>query len=1209
MTTQGKHAQPTRDFSGEIKEYQTLADRLSAAEAFIGARVWEYRDRDNTLFIDLDLPSEEYELHLSLLRDALSTEQFIPQNTENLYEQIPLVFLSSLVHHALTSETTDFWPSYFASLKVANPEFLRGLIQRDLEALLDRKKLENFKNTELANRYVNKIRLHAGIPALELPPLIDRIQADRRHDASLTIEDADEYAKRLVKELQEAKGKASRLQTIRTLALALPERMSGLIARLFEFVVDIESLDEPPSVEDLKGMQFLPELMLRQALSHLSGGAGADETDSGSLSFELPEPKLFLDPESLELKVIIPATQESTYPDSEAVWTIVVDGARQVFEQERDWATGGWAELECVLTHPYRELLVIGPGNTVFKMESAALTKRDYLLFRADGWLYANQNTLSKAETLLLSPAGTNVQLTGKGRVNRRGQVAGWPRWVVRAIAAGDTGRLSIDFGRTKANLEVKVSREAIFDVEKAVIPWVFSSDSRPVLSASPTVWIPEGKESWVLCYYQLFNNERILLDEYPVEDSLKGTAFDVFDRANDPWVGRYEVQVFRDGKHQSTNTFNMAEDLTVELSYENWAQRGHFRSPDPKAKSFSLTKATAAFGENGGRRLAIGKNSVAISSSIQSQTVRVASAYDRQQYFLDVVIRPPAMSYSIPEKDARMKWYIEPVAFSFDDLDDIGEFQLKFPQTVYDPQLSLVPMTGNKAHSPTAIALRKGSRANTWVLDVAQLKQQMKKAATYILAAQWYISSYEEWARGRFPRATAASLRDRAYKDERNPAYSTVAQINKDPLLKAATVNDDNLKLSWGREIKKKVDLRVWSISDPLAPATSLVASGDSVELPEDLCDGSTLIVEAKEQEFLSTWNPARPTKKAVIVNGLSPLFNPLAKQRGNRWLFAPVQNHQLMGSEMSTVWQIRDRFHAVLDSASTNETNGLGALAQTTKTYLENNPRVSVNTLSESAIEESRQLSAYIRANLADKSLSVWATAGDIHPVPWIGLLQEMSDVRVLTSRLKTEAAREELQESLDFIKEVGGDFVFKTMNGVDTPFTLIDRCFITDDLLKVFRAQGIKAVLDALRAANAEEQHALVSTENYSNALMQLMNNTVRLNQIEALPHAWEWLRSHEHLIDYLRNRDLLKAVSTLADLPASHRENAEDNWMYVPYVSFVSALLARAEANQILRPIPGGESARDAWSAVAEVAPKLAAIDIVLAEAFVLGHKQQ
>ncbi|WP_276651308.1 hypothetical protein [Corynebacterium vitaeruminis] len=1210
MATQGKHAAAWRDYVSETKEYETLSERLEAAERILGKRAWDLRDRKNPLFIDLDVTEEEYGFHLSLLRDALSTEQFIPQNVEYLYDQVPLVFLSSLVHHALTSNSPDFWPSYLGSLSVRSSDVLRSIIQRNLEPLLRRKSLEGFEHTELTNRYVDKIKLHAGIPAGDLRPLLERIQYDLRTDRSWVSAPAEAYASTLVKELQGAKGKAHKLQSVRTLALALPDRMGDLIARLFELAQHGEVEGKLPEAEEFDDTFGLPEPLFLQTLAHLRGEESSPEKGKDSdADIEVPEPKLVLDPETLELKIVIPALLGEPEEEFSPSWTIIVDGARHTIEQERDWSTGGWSESTYVLERPYRELQVVGPGKTDFPMEGASLAKRSYLLFRSDGALYSKQRSLSKVETLILVPEAAQIHLSSGGRVERRGQLAGWPRWVVRSVRGRKSGHLDLNLGREKVSLEVKVSQEAVVDYSEAIIPHLLGSDKRPVLSESPRITIPSGKGSWILRYVHLLKGERILLDEYNVADSLKGTTFDVFDEADDPWVGRFELQVFHNGRLQSTNAFNMAEGLELSLAFANWRDRGRFRSPVSHAKSFCLSSATAVFEEKGGTRLAISRPTVGISRALQSEKVRVASKFDRAQYYLDVTVTPPSMSYSFPEKESSSRRFVQPAAFSFNDLDDIGEFSIQFPEKVYEPQLCLLPMEGERAGKLTMLPLRRGSRANSWTFDMSQFKREMKKSATYLVAAQWNSVSYEGWVRTHERYASDSKIKRKAYKDGRNPAISTIAKISKEPLLKSAIVKDDLLHLTWGRDVKSEVDLRVWNVSDPLAPAVSLVARGSTVKLPEELCDGSSLIVEAKEREFLSQWNPVRPTSKALVVKGLSPLFNPFAKKHGNRWLFEAIPDRSLMGSEMKTLWEIRDRYHAVLDTKPTSSTDGLGALAHTTSSYLQRSPRVSVNTLSESPIEDSKQLSAFIRADLANKSLQVRATAGEIHPVPWVGLLQEMSDVRVLKNYLralpeKDEFALEELRESQDYIKKTGGEFVFRTMQGLDAPFTLVEKGFITDELLKVFQSNGIKAVLGAL-PPQERGSHPLASVESYSEALSQLMNNTVRLNQIDGLPHAWAWLQKHENLVGHLGNQDLMKAINTLADLPNSHRKNAQDNWMYAPYVSLVSSLLARAEAHSILHAFGDADLARNTWSSVAEVAPKLAAIDIVLAEAFALG----
>lgn len=1218
----GKRAKTVRDFVAESEGLGTLTEKLEAAEGALTERAWGIRsqkrkagDETELLVFELDLVTEEYEWLSDLVAQALPGQLHHPDSLDRLFDKVPLVFITTLVGNAFLHDSSSFWDSYWQRLGVKDGSVLYALLRRELHRALARKQFATFLSADLSQRnYVGVLELHAGIPSRDLSTLITLI--DEAGDKGTAFRSAQEFGTWAVAEFAVSDPRQPYPISLTNLVTHLPHRASHIFARIYELREYANEHGGWPADAEFEGTNGLPEPTFRRLIGLLSGetktASPASPETEGTPDEDLPLPHLLLDLDSLNFQLVFPALSSDEWPGTEPPrWSILIDGSATSISPRPDWSHGGFEEEVLPLNKPFTRITMIKPDGPEIPVRGEFSDSRPFLFLRPSGKVHQNQKALQGREVYAVMPSATI--LTARTQKNKPfnyhdlGPVPGWPDWVVRRIPLADIVSVTVSFRGIREQLTVTANKNAVWEGEDHAIPYLKGPDLRPVYHSSPTVTIPDDTSTWELRYSHLApGGEQVDLGSYVVEDELRNYPFNLFDDHDDPWVGQFRVTVFKDGGIHAFWDFNLAEDLQLRLSYQGESTHGHFRIPSEKDSTTALSKAYAYFHSEPDAQLHHPREAQELGAKNRETSFSIASAFDKDSYQLQVQVDAPRLQYRLPQVGEQAQWSDEIQKISFDELTATDEFQLRFPQRVYDVALLVTEMKNGTPFPPQKISLSKQGRSNVWSVAMSRIKAELEKASEYHVVAQWYTLTAEDYARDRLPQATRrAYFKKPASKREDPrplPGGARLFSVSKAPLLKGAHVEDATIILDLGRATTQPLIGWVWLVSDPLHPPIKLDVKDRRAPIPPEFLRAGPLIVDVKEEGFLMLWEPKTPSARAVVVTqpGLPPEQDPLTARR---WLFSYDTKTELLGDEIQTVWVARDNLHHVLAHSGNRRYASLARFDATTKSYLLDDPRMSLSELDKSAIPQERQLEAFTRSGLVFEHFGSWHTAGDIHPVPWIGLIQEMNDYRVLTGARKDDpSVSAERAESEHYIRSTGGPDLWKTMTDPGYGADLIHRIFFSEDELDRVNSPHYTELHEQLGLSVGGAP--VISEDTRLQAQLEWVDRQRDLVSLPGLPELFAALSDWESLIDHTDDEELKKTTRTLAHLPERRVRDKNDHWLYVPYISFVSNLLARLQAHKLIRPVPDLEKFRGLWADCAGVVPGLAAFDVVLAEAIAL-----
>lgn len=1214
MTT-GQRSRAVRDVVKESEGFGTLTGRLEAAERVLSWRISTIDEKgekavlpDPLLAADMGLTTEEYEWLLGLLGEALRSVAGYPQAMEKLIDDFPLVLIASLTGSAMLNTSDGFWEDFRRRLRIDEISPLETLVRSRLHRLLKRKKLATFESADLSGRdYVGTIELHAIIPNRYLGNLLRFLDdAESQGTSFPTAEAFGDYA---VGEFSARGNELGAPPALQALATHIPDRSTDVFARIHE----IHSYYRAPSAEPLdptEGTNGLPEPMF----SHLTRlltvreEEAADPAEPLHDPVELEDPYLFLDLDVLELHLVFPGIPPGYFDEAHPpTWTVNLDDELGSVSPEFDWSSGGFQERRIRLGKPFSRLSVTRPDGSELDFGNVFGKDNPVLFLREDGRVRANQTTLGRQDFLAIAPSATVIAADTVANASfvyqELGPVSGWPDWVVRAIPARHLRTLTVKHRAGRRDYVADRRVEAQWHDKGAVIEHLKGLDLQPVFCRSPRLTIPSDQAVWTLEYWHLApDNQRHSMGSYEVED--RDEPFEVFEKLDDPWVGRYEVVVRRGHKVHMRRVFNMVEDLRIKLTFERSVEQGRFRVPDPTSRPPGLSKAWVEFQSGPQARLRFPYGAQELGVRHRTRQFHIASSRHSGDYCLDVLVDAPRLQYLLPVHDEATRWADIPQTINFDDLADNDEIQLKFPQKVVEVTLGLHSISrGGDFRTEETITLSRKGRSNIWSCPVSRLKSAMTRDTEFQVLISWHLMSLEDHvqdALNKYDKKRWYKTPENKRKDPRRRAAAFLFSVSKNPLLTGGVIEGDKLNLRLGRTKDLPLATWAWQLHAPTAPPVKIEMTGESGILPAELRGTGPLIVDSREETFLMFWEPEIPSSHAILVDqpGLDPAHDPMNE---HRWLFA--RDRDLLPGEVQTVWETRDRLHNVLAQPKHRTHPTLARFDRTTLDYLVSDPRVSLTELDNSSIPQHRQLEAFIRSGLVTSKFNHAVTAGDIHPNPWIGLIQEMNDLRTLRLwRAGDHSVAAERAESEHYVREVGGAELWAILTGTTQGIPVVKEHALNPADLVLVRNQGTETLREQLGVSAVGT--AFASSDARLAAQLGWLETRREFTEIPRIEELFKVVQSWEHLIDDLNDEELKKTARSLAFVPEKHWHGSGDNWLFVPYISFVSSLLTRSVAHGVIRPIAPLHEMRHVWASLTRLVPHLTAFDLAVAEAAVL-----
>lgn len=1198
----------------------TLGERLFAANAVLHEAISPIDNKgraqvlpDPLLIADLQLSTDEYHWTVDLLGEALQSIINYPQRFSKLFNDYPMVVLSALVGATLLDRGESYWDRLWNRLQVRESSVFYDIIRKQLVAELRKKKLATFDGASLiGGDHVGTIQLHAGIISRDVELIAQAIE--ELEVQGQTFKDSGVFAQFVSSSLSNNEPSLNSSVSLRRLALHLPERAQDIFARLYEIHGWYRSLDDKQDIDNFSGTHGLPEPAFSFLLKVLSGQQVSSQADTMiQPPSDFPDPRVEIDLETLEVFLVFPkVTREQRAGHDAPVWTVNTDESSRKVEPSEDWSSGGFDELRVNLAKPFANLSVIKPGGERLSLVENLGGQQPALFLNQAGRQLKNQHQLRNQKVLALAPSEMFIRAT---TVNNRsfapqdlGSPYGWSKWVLKQMHLDHVSTLTMSHRGHRTTVDIKKFSGPVWS-QDSTIPHLKGPDRLPVFDASPTVWIPRDSHTWTLHYAQLLPDGTTLpMDPYGVEDSLRRVHFPLFESVNDPWVGQFRVSILRDGRLLDQKVFNLAEGLKLKLDYEQPHEFGPFQIPMKTPQgSPTLRKVLIDFSSAPDSGLLHPTETQALRNPDENQPFTVASTEDPETYSLQVSVEPPKMTYRLPLRQEISVWSTGFKTFDFSEIAEGEDFQLRFPTAVHDVRITLAHAHSRKDVSKVHEISLSRTRSNTWSVPVTRLLMAMDSDAEFSIVASWNALTAEEWVERKFSerdqkrwRRTSADMRE----DPRKPSVVTLFQVTKNPLVRATTLEGNQLTVELGRESSLPLKTWAWQIHRPLDPPVHIPMNGRTGTVPPELVDEGPLIVETREEEFLTFWEPESPSAQAVIADQPSLLELRLDVTNDHRWLFYYQTAQELLPQEIQVVWEARDKMHYVLGRKESRSIPSLLAFDEATSSHLLRDPRVSLNELDRSPIPHERQFEAFIRSGLHTRSFETEETSGDIHPVPWIGLIQELNDLHAIAqSNSLTDATREERLESERYVKQVGGINLWKIFKGHDLDSSIIRGPLPREAELKIVRESGTELIREMLDVTGAGAP--LISEESRLIAQLEWLDNR---RDITANMHLWNLYavtKDKEHLIDRLDDPELKLIARDLCSIAEEQRRSEKENWLYAPYISFVQSLLARMMAHEVIFPIQELKHLNHAWATLARRIPLLTGFDLVCAEATVLS----
>ncbi|MGX1739066.1 hypothetical protein ACWIB8_07885 [Corynebacterium flavescens] len=764
---------------------------------------------------------------------------------------------------------------------------------------------------------------------------------------------------------------------------------------------------------------------------------------------------------------------------------------------------------------------------------------RPFLLLDGEGRVCTGE--LSPLTYTLLAPQGTTVEAGDPAAARPLGEWAGW-----QTCALNAHGRASISVALPLAQpveLEVAPAVDFEWDTEVKVLPNARALDGAPIYTQSPKVLI-HAEGDWLLdLTYAPLGGEAEAISEDELE---AGGAFEVLpsDLYEDPWVGRYRLSLFRDGEEVDVRYFTIAEGL--HMRFKNEGPRGtDFRFIDALGKysPFSYTLAS-----NPAKPIALDKK---LRHFTETEAYRIETVASEAGYELDIEIVPESLV-------ARVKYIgTEPADYLDKTIIPASQLDLDANFTVYSPRpLPLAKfVTIDKRQKIKELARTSGTTQAATFLSVpnATLAGAVRKQPSAELFLMWSTLSYEDYLAG-LPEAERAShlnrsLDRRILEYEASAAtsliYAAIATVRKAPLASRAMLSADGIAVELNGEEAASLIGWAWPLDDPASAAVALRPTEAGFELPESLAEAGALLVDVREHSISSNLAaPARPSSSSLVAS----------REEGT-----PTS---VLASEEWSAPELWQAFHALHTLSLTSPNAKLQAMFDSIIELLRSHPRAAVAALGESGINPAQQARALVRSRLFHARLD------EGEPVR---LDQYPSLLAAISTQPEAlaEAASPELAQAL----ATGADTVTRPL--------LLNAASAATPNPQVTGLAGEAARILALRECFA------------NNAAFEALGT---LDQLSKDATALSTL-IQEAGVDMSVSHTLIALGAFASASTAPERKAAA--WM--PYISYVFALAARAQAAGTLPDTPLLKEDMPLLADAMPLAPRLFFYDLLTAEA--------
>lgn len=1069
----------------------------------------------------------------------------------DIIKKYPALTLTALVGHAaIAYREGAYWDDFFVELGRGRDQNFENTLRRSLAGLLDKFTLARFPELEKQHQYVMTFAMHAGIPVHCLGDLLQVI------DEHL-VQGRDATGAALVEWLDEP-GKE-----YRTYALDVPVR--NFIHYGGTFAIDIldriiEVVDAAVTSPDLLDAELdssttgLPDVIVDELVKQLRDRPPGWKGRRAGRSGVQRRPVLHYSVDDDQLLVAIP------YPrvNPESPWRVSFDGdVRQVYP-ERGWGVNSAEQPPTLVPvpEPAREILLWHSASDQ-SITLPAVNKADPLLvFTADGAWIPKRELLKRGAVWAIYPSHCQLvdpRTAEPITLSVTGTPAGWRGWCSALVELETVDAIQLRKADEFVGQPRSVRRETTptFDLGEP-LAGCHTDDGRSVYTTRPWVILPADRSQEAVKWRirtRRADSQDWIVDGSWYSDEVE-TCVDPFDDSPDPQLGAFEITVTGPLGADIRAVVVLAEGLTVD--FDNVPRFPVARGLTPSAAMISSELGLTA--SPSWLEFEPGDRSRAVAVSYESDDTDA----------VELVIRPPSIDIRTGLVGQPAPWHSNAESLTPDELGEDRFVAIRAPG-VASVQFAFVSSHGELTQTEAQPRRKTG---DVYEVSTRRFVDTARSTGAGRLVARVVNAD------GKFVDVTVVSVRP--------PRFCSGVHLAGNELAFHNLLATDDLAAS------------VWCATAPWLDPRTIPLTEDRAVLPPDLIGAGPLLCELfVDDPWVAVDPPRWPGPTALHVDQRGWVRgSDVASTKLSRFLAGDGPAPHSM-SAMPEVWSALC-FPAADDHGASNQ-----RIHSALTRILRSEPRSALEALGNSTVPWEEKMALLIRSELVNCSFAADFTLNELHADPWFGCMVELSDLAALDrERVKKGAER---AETLTYLKDKGGDLLIDSLRVGKFDYIREGSFGANVAALDAMAADQIDALLDELRLVPG----ALLDSDTRIAASVEAF-----LQRTEWTSSGWSdsFAAQLSHVMTPIR-RACLPAYQVIG-LRNSLLDGIDVHdrpWMLMTLQSLTLAMLARLEAHGRI----GGQYLNSgllaSWERMAELAPRLVATDLLIAEAVALHYR--
>lgn len=1219
MSSKSRHRKPSVDFIAKAQQFSQVEERLASAEHSL----FEIeRNLDSSppprMFFELGIRPSELDWISTELGEGIRSCRKRGHDETKLLNRFSRLTVAALVNAGHnTSRDNSFWPVFWEQIDVPKSPELAAFIRSKLRTWMKVFQLEVFDNISLGNaEYVMRITLHVGIPSSEMKELVMDSKTLLVDDDDPT--DGDREGKLLVKRYA-AQGSP---RTLSRFSTHKPDLATYMFARVVEYVHYSQVVEDWYTTKEFEGTNGLPESTfndLRQFLHQGELTASPSRRTQQKVSEE--QPHLKLDPDAGKVVLVLPAV-----PDEGDNLSWIIDAGHDTFHIEPRFENSHrqFRREEVVLTTPTRQIHVT--KSTTGETNSLRFMGADFpvAFFGPDFSFCDDQQLISRNSLFALAPVNTKFTSADGPDNNLVGeelQFITWRDWrvytlenllEVRAVAIqiqdskGDVSR------STTRGIRSSGTRGPEWNDQVETVTDALGSDMGRIYSESPRITLPQDDAQWDLriSYLSLLGEKSLVL-EYEDLQEFAGEEFSIFDDSfGEPWVGRFLIELIKDGLVVDQKSFNIAEGLKINVSY---ASADSFRYPDINLASNRYGKVYFEAMSNFEKPIHVPfTGTKAIGDTEESELFVVSSP---EGYELEVQLVPKLLRFSIDRTDIPHSWNTFPCIIPSRYVDDSGQVKIQFPRRVEGAVVLLVA-DSRARNKLVKIPMQARRNRHLFAVPVSELKSAFgAEVHSLTLSVGWYNQTVRElWTSQKKSRQTSNGADsfaqfEKAYNSfllSPSASNSTIMQLSSSVFSGTAGIKDSTVSLYGSTLGKSTLRGHLWPITAANAkPQTISFDANEQATLPESLIGAGPLALEITAQDrSYQNHIPTIPTGRAIIINQPGYFIEPMDDGSGNLWGLS----YKLSGistaptaspNEFVDLWERLAPLRNI-DFRSHAARIVLENLEKFCQRSFDQDPRAILEALGRSNVRVELQIGLSIRFGLFHHIFrNQQDTLDEFHPVPWVGVLGEMNDLVALSYSGHSSRRSVEFSDSLQFVQETGGEPLSEILGGsYATEQEFVER--VLGDVSYCIMLEDYSQTISGLSDINSER--LLTDEVAIRHGWAELLRNREEIERIHGLKYLKDLAIK---LIPNIEQPEVHSYATRLSRFAEEHSDPHTNLWTWVPTISVVLSHVSRCHAHGVsgaferFYKLESGTLRR--WAAIAALCPTMTTNDLLREDA--------